>query len=39
MDLIVRKILLGFTGGTVSIFVVVLAINIIVNGMKQMKNM
>jgi hypothetical protein len=39
MDLIVRKILLGFTGGIVSIFVVVLAINIIVNGMKQMKNM
>lgn len=38
MDLVVRKFLLGFTGGAVSIFVVILAINIIVNGIIQMKN-
>jgi hypothetical protein len=38
MDVIVRKILLGCTGGVVSVFVVCLAINIIYNGMKQLKN-
>lgn len=38
MDVIIRKILLGCTGGVVSAFVVFLAINIIYNGMKQLKN-
>ena len=38
MDIFVRRILLGFTGGVVSLFVVFLAINIIVNGMRQIKN-
>jgi hypothetical protein len=38
MDVVVRKILLGCTGGVVSAFVVFLAINIIYNGMKQLKN-
>ena len=38
MDIVVRKILLGITGGVVSLFVVLLAINIIVNGTKRIKN-
>lgn len=38
MDLVTRKILLGCTGGVISIFVVILAINIIFNGMRQLKN-
>jgi hypothetical protein len=39
MDVIVRKILLGCSGGAVSIFVVLLAINIIFNGNRQLKNL
>lgn len=39
MDIIVRKILLGFTGGSVSIFVMILSINIIINGIKRLKSM
>lgn len=39
MDIIVRKIFLGATGGVVSLFVLAIAINIIVNGsMKLNKN-
>ena len=38
MDVLTKKILLGCTGGVVSIFVVFLAINIIFNGMRQLKN-
>lgn len=38
MDIITRKILLGCTGGVVSVFVMFLAINIIFNGMRQLKN-
>jgi hypothetical protein len=39
MDVIVRKILLGCSGGVVSIFVVLLAINIIFNGKRQLKKL
>ena len=38
MDLVTRKILLGCTGGVISIFVVILAINIIFNGIKQLRD-
>ncbi len=38
MDIFVRKLLLGVTGGVVSIFVLTIAINIIVNGMRKIKN-
>ena len=38
MDLITRKILLGCTGGVVSVFVVFLAINIIFNGIRQLRD-
>lgn len=38
MDIFVRKLLLGLTGGVVSIFVLAIAINIIVNGTRQIKN-
>ena len=38
MDIVVRKLFLGLTGGVVSLFVVLLAINIIVNGMTKIKN-
>lgn len=37
MNEVLRKILLGCTGGVVSLFVVCLSINIIVNGMIQLK--
>ena len=37
MDIIVRKLFLGFTGGFVSAFVIFLAINIIVNGSRKLK--
>lgn len=38
MDLSTRKILLGCTGGVISIFVVILAINIIFNGIRQLRD-
>ena len=38
MDLITRKILLGCTGGVVSVLVVFLAINIIFNGIRQLRD-
>ena len=38
MDIGVRKMLLACTGGVISVFVLFLAINIIYNGMKQLKN-
>ena len=38
MDLVTRKILLGCTGGVISIFVVILAINIIFNGIRQLRD-
>ena len=38
MDIAIRKLFLGLTGGVVSLFVVFLAINIIVNGTRQIKN-
>ena len=38
MDIVIRRILLGFTGGAVSVFVVFLTVNIIVNGIKKLKN-
>ena len=38
MDLVTRKILLGCTGVIISIFVVILAINIIFNGIRQLRD-
>ena len=38
MDLVTRKILLGCTGGVISIFVVILAINIIFNGIRELRD-
>ena len=38
MDITVRKVLLGITGGIVSLFVLAIAINIIINGIIQLKN-
>ena len=38
MDISVRKMLLACTGVVISVFVLFLAINIIYNGMKQLKN-
>lgn len=37
LDIFVRKLLLGLTGGVVSIFVLTIAINIIVNSARQIK--
>ena len=38
MDITLRKVLLGITGGVVSLFVLFIAINIIINGVRQLKN-
>lgn len=37
LDIVVRKLFLGLTGGVVSIFVLTIAINIIVHGTRQLK--
>ena len=37
MDITVRRLFLGFTGGVVSLFVRFFAINIIVNGIRRIK--
>jgi hypothetical protein len=37
LDIVVRKLFLGLTGGAVSVLVVFLAINIIVNGRRQLE--
>ena len=38
MDIMVKKLFLGLTGGVVSAFVIFLAINIIVNGSRKLKD-
>ena len=37
MDITVRRLFLGFTGGVVSLFVLLLASNIIVNGIRRIR--
>ena len=37
MDIFTRRLFLGFTGGAVSLFVIFMAINIIVNGHRRLK--
>ena len=38
MDIVSRRLFLGLTGAAVSIFVLFIAINIIVNGTQKIKN-